>query len=64
MKKAQTFDDAFQKLLALVNEIEDDKIMVDTLAEKIASANELILFCETRLRDVEQNISPTQNEQQ
>ncbi len=52
MKKELTFDKVFNDLTELVEEIEDDEIKVDTLAEKVKQANELIKFCETKLRTI------------
>jgi hypothetical protein len=42
MKNNLTFDKAFSDLTKLVNLIEDDKIQVDTLSEKVKEAIELI----------------------
>lgn len=53
MKNNLTFDKAYNELNKLVEQIEDDKIQVDTLAEKVKQANELIKFCVTRLRTIE-----------
>lgn len=52
MKNNLTFDKAFSDLTELIEEIEDDEIQVDTLAEKVKQANELIKFCETKLRTI------------
>ena len=56
MKSNLTFDKAFSDLTKLVNQIEDDKIQVDTLSEKVKEANELIKFCETKLRTIDSEI--------
>jgi exodeoxyribonuclease VII small subunit len=56
MKNNLTFDKAFSDLTKLVNQIEDDKIQVDTLSEKVKEANELIKFCETKLRTIDSEI--------
>ncbi|MBV6462030.1 MAG: hypothetical protein HJHJAOHD_02166 [Flavobacteriales bacterium] len=56
MKSNLTFDKAFSDLTKLVNQIEDDKIQVDTLSEKVKEANELIKFCETKLRTIDSDI--------
>ncbi len=53
MKNNLTFDKAFSALTKLVDQIEDDKIQVDTLTEKVKEASELIKFCETKLRTIE-----------
>jgi exodeoxyribonuclease VII small subunit len=49
-----TYNEAYEKLSAVVSEIEDDSIQLDTLAEKVKQAKELIDFCETRLRAIDQ----------
>jgi exodeoxyribonuclease VII small subunit len=53
MKSNLTFDKAFSDLTKLVDQIEDDKIQVDTLTEKVKEANVLIKFCENKLRTIE-----------
>ena len=53
MNQQLTFDTAFSELKKLVNQIEDDEIQLDTLAEKVNEANELIQFCESKLRIIE-----------
>jgi len=53
MKSPLTFDQAFRDLAKLVDQIEDDKIQIDTLSERVKEANELIQFCETKLRIIE-----------
>ena len=53
MKNNLTFDKAFSALTKLVDQIEDDKIQVDTLTIKVKEASELIKFCETKLRTIE-----------
>ena len=56
MKSNLTFDKAFDELTNLVEQIEDNKIQVDTLSEKVKEANELIKFCETKLRKIDKEI--------
>lgn len=51
-----TYDQAFKKLTKLVEQIESDKTQIDTLAEKVAEAKTLIVFCEKKLRNVEQQV--------
>ena len=57
MKSDLTFDKAFKDLTELVEEIENDEIKVDTLAAKVKQANELIKFCETKLRNIQVEIN-------
>ncbi len=56
MQTKLTFDKAFSGLEKLVEQIEDENIQLDTLAEKVKEANELIKFCETKLRSIEEDI--------
>ena len=51
-----TYNEAFDALEILVAEIETDDIQLDTLAEKVKQANELIKFCETKLRTIDKDI--------
>jgi len=52
-----TYNEAYSKLSTLVDEIEDDKIQLDTLAEKIKQAKELIDYCETQLRVIDRDVT-------
>ncbi len=56
MKKEMTFSNAFASLEKLVHEIEDDAILVDQLANKVKEANELIEFCELKLRGIDKEL--------
>lgn len=56
MKTKLTFDKAFSELEKLVEQIEDENIQLDELAEKVKEANELIKFCETKLRSIAADI--------
>ena len=52
MQTELTFDHAFAQLEKLVEQIEDENILLDTLAEKVKEANELIRYCEIKLRTI------------
>lgn len=52
MKTELTFNKAFSELEKLVEQIEDENIQLDELAQKIKQANELIKFCDTKLRTI------------
>ena len=56
METKLTFDNAFANLEKLVEQIEDENIQLDTLAEKVKEANELIQYCETRLRVISADV--------
>ncbi len=47
-----TYNEAYTKLSELMAEIEDDAIQLDTLAAKVKEAKTLILYCETKLRSI------------
>lgn len=51
-----TYNEAFAQLEKLVHEVEDKDIQLDALAGKIKRANELIQFCEQKLRKIEADI--------
>ena len=53
MSDELTYTKAFEKLEKLVMQIENEEIQLDVLAEKVKEANELIGFCERRLREIE-----------
>ena len=61
METTLTFDKAFADLEILVRQIEDENIQLDTLAEKVQQANELIKHCETSLRSINEDISKISN---
>ena len=48
-----TYQDAYDQLTQLVEEIENEQVMLDDLPDKIRRATELIQFCQQRLRAVE-----------
>ncbi len=48
-----TYQDAYDQLTTLVDEIENEEVPLDELPGKIRLATELITFCQDRLRAVE-----------
>ena len=57
-----TYNKAYSDLSKLVDQIEDDKIQLDTLADKVKQAKELIDFCETKLRKIENDVKAALND--
>lgn len=51
-----TYNKAYNDLSKLVEQIEDDKIQLDTLAEKVNQAKQLIDYCETKLRSINKDV--------
>ena len=56
MKKQLNYQTAYMQLQKLVNEIENEEIHLDKLAEKVKQANELIAYCQTQLRKIENDV--------
>ena len=56
METNLSFDQMFSQLEKLVEQIEDENIQLDTLAEKVKQANALIRCCETKLRTIAMDI--------
>lgn len=48
-----TYQDAYDQLTNLVDEIENEQVPLDELPAKIKLAGELIAFCQERLRAVD-----------
>ncbi len=57
-----TYNKAYTELTKLVEQIEDDEIQLDTLAEKVKQAKELIEYCETRLRTIDGEVKEVLSE--
>lgn len=61
MKKEMTYNAAFAELEKLVEQVESDQIPLDSLAEKVKKAKELISICEAKLRTIEKAINSAIN---
>ncbi len=46
------FDEAYLALQKIIEEIEDENIGLETLAAKVKYANELMVICENKLREI------------
>ena len=57
MKTDLTYNEAYAQLEKLITQLEDDSIQLDTLAEKVNQANELIGYCEKRLRAIQADVA-------
>ena len=51
-----TYSEAFASLEQIVLQLEDDGIQLDTLAEKVKEATNLIRICESRLKKIESDV--------
>ena len=57
MAKSLTYESAQAELTAIAREIESGAVSIDTLAEKVKRASELIAYCQSRLRDTETEVN-------
>jgi exodeoxyribonuclease VII small subunit len=53
MEQDLTYDKAYNELKAISQQIENESVTVDVLAQKVKRAAELIDFCQKKLRDTE-----------
>lgn len=58
----KSYDKAFEELQQLVEELNSENVSIDKLSTKIKKANELIQFCKTKLRSVEDELSSMEEE--
>lgn len=56
MSKKLSYDEAFNELQELVNEIESGKISIDLLSDKVKRASELIHICKIKLSTTEEDV--------
>ena len=56
MNKEPTYQDAFNEIESIVEEIENETVDVDVLAEKVKRATHLIKYCKSKLRNTDAEI--------
>jgi exodeoxyribonuclease VII small subunit len=54
MKKNKTYSQAYSQLMELVKLIESEHLPIDELVVKIKEANELIDYCQSLLKQMEE----------
>jgi exodeoxyribonuclease VII small subunit len=57
MELKLTYEEAFTELKQIAEEIEDETVSVDVLAEKVKRASQLITYCQAKLRSTEQEVN-------
>lgn len=62
MNKETNYEENMRELEAIVSEIEQAKISIDTLSEKVKRATQLIQLCKTKLYKTEKDISDVLSE--
>ncbi len=56
MKKNPSYEDAFNELQEIINEIEESDVSVDLLSEKVKRAVVLIKVCKDKLSSTEEDV--------
>ncbi|MCK5839722.1 MAG: exodeoxyribonuclease VII small subunit [Bacteroidales bacterium] len=56
MKKNPSYEDAFNELREIINEIEESDVSVDLLSEKVKRAVALIKICKNKLSNTEEDV--------
>jgi exodeoxyribonuclease VII small subunit len=51
-----SYDDSFEELQEIMQELQEDEISVDELSGKVKRAAELLKMCNQILRDTEKNV--------
>lgn len=57
MEKKISYTEAISELEAIVTEIEEGEITIDTLSEKVKRASELIRICKSKLTSTEEDVN-------
>jgi len=52
-----TYEQAYEELVQIAREIEQEAVSVDVLAQKVKRASELITLCQSRLRSTEVEVN-------
>jgi exodeoxyribonuclease VII small subunit len=56
MEQDLTYDQAYTELKSIAQQIDNESITVDVLAQKVKRAAELIKFCQEKLRATETEV--------
>jgi exodeoxyribonuclease VII small subunit len=56
MEQDQTYEKAYTELKSIAQEIDNESITVDVLAQKVKRAADLIKFCQDKLRATETEV--------
>ena len=62
--KKETYSQAMERLEKIVNQIDNNELEIDMLAEKIKEANEIIAFCSDKLTKADREIEKLLSEKQ
>ncbi len=57
METTLTYEKAYDELVQIAREIEEESVSVDVLAQKVKRASELITFCQGKLKSTEAEVN-------
>jgi exodeoxyribonuclease VII small subunit len=57
METTLTYEKAYEELVQIAREIENETVSVDVLAQKVKRASELITFCQAKLKSTETEVN-------
>ncbi len=57
METTLTYETAYEELVQIAREIEEESVSVDVLAQKVKRASELITFCQGKLKSTETEVN-------
>jgi exodeoxyribonuclease VII small subunit len=57
METTLTYETAYDELVQIAREIEEETVSVDVLAQKVKRASELITFCQGKLKSTETEVN-------
>jgi len=60
--KGKSFDKAYSELESIVEKLQSEDTSIDKLSVQIKKANELVKFCKTKLRSIDEEIKDSEEE--
>ncbi len=57
MQDEKTYKEAYEELQQILHDLENDKVDVDVLSEKLKRSSELIEYCKEKLSKIEVDVS-------
>lgn len=51
------YEEAVQELQNIIQQLESDEVNMDNLLDKVQRAKELLVFCKSKLRNVESEVN-------
>lgn len=56
-EKILSYEEAYRELISIAEEIQNESVSVDVLAQKVKRASELITYCQGKLRSTETEVN-------